>query len=238
MRPAQGEINILGCISVMKKTFFYASCAIAIAGCGKNEPGGPPPTVVPVEQVRASAPQGPKAAAFSVKGLSIGVDIQGVPDAFTDMLAQQELSGYGFTDVIQYTNGERCVLLYDKRFLGAIEARMRERYDLGRAQQKINEELQSSCYASDGVVVVKAGADGKVSRIEFNAVGELFNAKDLAPADFAKLLVKEYSIPALKPNSDHSGWQYIAPDGTRVEVVVKKIFGATTSRLYLSRAAG
>jgi hypothetical protein len=187
---------------------------------------------------QASVPQAPKAEAFSLKGLYLGMDIQGVPDAFTDMLAQQQLAGYGFTDVIQYTDGERCVLLYDKRFLSAIEARMRERYDLGRAQQKINEELQSSCYASDGVLVVKAGADGKVSRIEFNAVGELFNAKDLAPADFAKLLVKEYHIPALKPNADRSGWQYVAPDGTKVEVVVKKIFGAATNRLYLSRFAG
>lgn len=209
-----------------------------MAGCGKNEPGGPPPAVGPAGQVKVSVPQATKSGAFSVKGLYIGMDVQGVPDSFTDMLAQQQQSGYGFTDVIQYANGERCVLLYDKRFLGAIEARMHERYDIGRAQQKINEELQSSCYASDGVLVVKAGADGKVSRIEFNAVGELFNAKDLAPADFAKLLVKEYHIPALKPNGDHSGWQYVAPDGTKVEVMVKKIFGATTSRLYLSRAAG
>ncbi len=225
----------------MNVRLFFAMCVVALAGCGKPQPEPPAPSVT--SGTKQEVPQGAAkvapaipTGALKIKGLYIGMDIQTVPDALVDMLSQQRLDGFGFTDVIKYSSGEQCVLLYDKQFLRAIEARMHERYDAGRARAKIDDQLQASCYASDGVVVVKSGADGAVNRVEFNAVGDLFDAKNLQPSEFTKRVVNEYHIPAMKPNGEHSGWTYDSPDGTRLEIVVKKVFGAAVTRLYMSKA--
>ncbi len=217
----------------MNLRIILLACVVVAAGCGKPQPEPPAPGVNAGAEHKP--PQAPRSEVLKIKGLYLGMDMQAVPDALVDILSQQHLDGFGFTDVIKYSSGEQCVLLYDKQFLRAIEARMHERYDVGRAQGKIDEQLQASCYASDGVVVVKSGSDGTASRIEFNAVGDLFDAKGLQPADFTKRIVNEYHIPSMKPNAEHSGWTYDSPDGTRLEIVVKKVFGVAVTRLYMSK---
>lgn len=180
-----------------------------------------------------------RADALKIQGFYVGMDIRSVPDAMMELLAEHGLTHFGFTDVIRYSSGEQCVLLYDKQFLHAIESRMTERYDQRRAQQKIEEELQKSCYASDGVLIVKAGANGAVSRVEFNNAGELFEGKKkVAPEEIVKKLLKDYDIPAMKPNEAHNGWRYVSPDGTQLDVKVKDVFGIPVTRLVMSPGRG
>ncbi|MBI1175477.1 MAG: hypothetical protein GC139_09470 [Sideroxydans sp.] len=219
----------------MRTKLIIAASAVLLAACGKSEPPAPAAANAPASQPLTAPGKVTPGTALKIKGFYIGMDIHDVPDTMMDLLGNQGLDGYGFTDVIRYSNGEHCVLLYDKQFLGAIEARMTERYDAQRAKGKVEDELQSSCYASDGVLVVKAGADGRVRSIEFNNAGELFDARKMQPDEFAKKLVGEYRIPALKPNDDHSGWRYVAPDGTRLEILVKQVFGIPVTRLVMSR---
>lgn len=218
----------------MRTKLLYAACAALLAACGKNEPATPPAATQARPQLAAPAA---RADALKIKGFYLGMDIHSVPDTMIDLLAGEGLDGYGFTDVIRYSNGEQCVLLYDKGFLRAIEARMTERYDVRRAKIKTEEELQSSCYASDGVLAVKAGADGAVNSVEFNNAGELFEAKKkVPPEEIVRKLVKEYRIPAMKPNDEHNGWRYVSRDGTQLEVRVKQLFGIPVTRVVMSPA--
>lgn len=221
--------------SRMRTKLIFTACAALLAACGKNEPVPVAAVAVPAKPQLAVAAQ-PESGALKIKGFYIGMDIHSVPDAMIDLLAEQGLANYGFTDVIRYSNGEHCVLLYDKQFLGAIESRMNERYEAQIAKGKIENELQSSCYASDGVLVVKAGADGRVGSIEFNNAGELFDARQLPPAEFARKLANEYRIPAMKPNDEHTGWSYVGPDGTRLDVLVRKVFGIPVTRLVMRKS--
>lgn len=219
----------------MRNGLFCAACAVLLAACGGNEPSAPAPTAAKPQAVAAA----PRADALKIKNFYIGMDIHSVPDAMVDLLAEQGLDNYGFTDVIRYSNGEQCVLLYDKQFLRVIEARMIERYDQRRAKEKTEEELQNSCYASDGVLVVKSGADGAVSSVEFNNAGELFESKKkVPPEEIVKKLLDEYHIPSMKPNDEHNGWRYVAPDGTQLDVLVRQVFGIPVTRLVMSRAGG
>ncbi len=113
---------------------------------------------------------------------------------------------------------------------------MHERYGEARAAGKVDEEILTSCINSDGVLTAKSGADSKVSRIEFNDVKDIFNAKDLSPAEFVKSLSREYHIPEMKPNETQTSWSYTSPDGTKIEVDAKEVLGIPMMRLYMSKA--
>jgi len=178
-----------------------------------------------------------KSDGLKIKGFQIGMDIQSVPNVMMTLLAERELAGFGFTDVIRLGDGSQCVLMYTKPFLRAKESRMRDRYGEAKAQAKVDEELVTSCINSDGVLAAKAGADSKVIRIEFNDVKDLFNAKGMAPADFVKNLSKENHLPDMKPNDTQTVWSAISPDGTKVEVDAKEVLGIPMVRLYMSKAA-
>lgn len=218
----------------MRTKLLGAVCALLLVACGKNAPHAPSPAA-PAAAQPAVVSVPPRAGALKIKDFYIGMNIHDVADAMIDLLAEHELTGYGFTEVIRYSSGEQCQLLYDKRFLEAIESRMHERYTAQIARAKIEDALQSACYNSDGVVVVKAGPDARVDSIEFNNVADFFDAKDMKPAEFAKKLVNDYHLPAMQPNADHNGWQYDAPDGTRLQVLVREVFGIPVTRLVMSR---
>jgi hypothetical protein len=172
-----------------------------------------------------------------INGFYIGMDINDAPSAMMTLLADHQLSGFGFTDAIHAGDGTQCVLMYTKDFLHAIEARMRDRYGEARGAAKVNEELLTSCLNSDGILSVIAGADGLVKRIEFNDVRDLFDAKDLPPAAFVQKLATQYPLPGMKPNELQNVWSYVSPDGVRVEVDAKEVLGIPMARLYMSRAA-
>ena len=206
-------------------------CALLLAACGKDAPHTPPSHAAAKPAVAARA----GTSALTVKEFHLGMNINEVPDAMIDLLAEHGLSDYGFTQVMRYSNGEQCVLLYDKGFLGPIESRMHRRYTTQVAASKIQEALQSACYNSDGVVVVRAGPDGRVNRVAFNHVDEFFDARDMKPAQFAQKIAHDYHLPPLQPNADGSGWSDDTPDGTRLQVLVKQVFGIPVTRLVMGR---
>lgn len=216
----------------MKTKLLCAICSVVLLACGKSEQG----SSAPATQAIASAPQATKPDTLKIKGLSVGMDIQGVPNAMMDILAERQLSDFGFTDVIQLGEGIQCVLMYSKSFLRAIDSRMHERYDEVRASGKVDEELSTACTHSDGVLTAQSGADGRVARIVFNDVSDIFDAKGVAPAEFAKKLSGEYRIPELKPNESQTVWSATSPDGTRVELDAKEVLGIPMMRLYMSKA--
>jgi len=223
----------------MKTKLLCAICSVVLLACGKTEQSNPAPAVTQANtlQTTASPPQAEKSDALKIKGLYIGMDMQSVPNAMMEILAERELSDFSFTDVIRLSDGSQCVLMYTKAFLRAIDARMHERYGEARAPGKVDEEISTSCINSDGVLTAKSGADGKVSRIEFNDVKDIFNAKDVSPAEFAKSLSKEYHIPEMKPNETQTEWIYTSPDGNKIEVDAKETLGIPMMRLYMSKAA-
>jgi len=222
----------------MKTKLLCAICSVVLLACGKTEQVPPAPaapqTITP--QAPASAPQAAKSDALKIKDLYIGMDIQSVPNAMMAILAERELSDFSFTDVIKAGDGSQCVLMYTKSFLRAIEARMHDKYSAARAPGKVDEEILTSCINSDGVLTAKSGAYDKVSRIEFNDVKDIFNTKDLSPAEFAKSLSREYHLPEMKPNETQTAWSAIGPDGTKVEVIAKEVLGIPMLRLYMSKA--
>ena len=229
----------------MNTKLLCAISSVILLACGKTGGGGSVPSSdpavnqavsIPHAPAQAIAPQLAKQDALQIKGLFIGMDIQSVPSAMMAILAEQGLADFGFTEVIKAGDGTQCVLMYGKSFLRAIEARMHDRYDAARAQGKVDEELRTSCINSDGVLTVKSGADNKVSRIEFNDVKDLFNAKGVAPAEFVKILVKEYHIPELKPDAAQTSWSYISAEGVKVEALTKEILGIPMLRLNMSKA--
>lgn len=223
----------------MKTKLLCVICCVTLLACGKSEQGNPAPATIPSasRNVSADTSHMAKSAPLKIRDLYIGMDIQGVPNAMMAILAEQELSDFSFTDVIPVSDGTQCVLMYTKPFLRTIENRMHERYGEARAQAKVDEEILTSCINSDGVMMVKSGADGKVSRIEFNDVKDIFNATDLAPADFVRKLSSEYHIPEMKPNEAQTSWSYTSPDGTSVVVDAKEVLGIPMMRLYMSKAA-
>ncbi len=226
-------------LSGMKTKLLCAICSLVLLACGKTEQSRS--TLAANQTVTTntsiSAPQATKLDALKIKSLYIGMDIQSVPNAMMAILAEQQLSDFGFTDVIKAGDGTQCVLMYTKSFLQAIDARMHERYGEARAPGKTDEELATSCINSDGVLTAKSGPDNKVARIEFNDVKDMFNAKDLSPSEFVKRLSKEYHILELKPNEAQTAWSFISPDGTKVEVDAKEVLGIPMVRLYMSKAA-
>ena len=211
----------------MKKCIIVVLCSVVLAACGGQEPAAPAESA----KVQIFAP-----SSLKVAGFFVGMDVNDVPSTMLEMLSERGLSNFGFTDVIRYSSGEQCVLLYDKAFLRAIESRMKERYDAARAMGKIEDELEASCYASDGVLVVKAGAAGRVSSIEFNNAGKLLEEGRLDPEEFARKLASEQRIPMLTPNSERTGWSYVSPDGARLEIRVKQVFGIPVTRLVMTHA--
>ena len=223
----------------MKTKLLCAICSVVLLACGKTEQSSPAPAVTQANtlQTPVSAPKTAKTNALKIKDFYIGMDIQSVPNAMMAVLAERELSDFSFTDVIKLSDGSQCVLMYTKSFLQAIDARMHERYGAARAAGKVDEEILTSCINSDGVLTAKSGADSKVSRIEFNDVKDIFNAKGLSPAEFVKNLSREYHIPEMKPNETQTAWSTICPDGTKVEVVAKEVLGIPMLRLYMSKAA-
>jgi len=228
----------------MKTSLLCAICCVALLACGKNEPvisSASQPGVVHSNQSASASPASAASAvrtdALKIKGLYIGMDISGAPDAIIDMMAEQKLSDFGFTQVLPVANGGKCVLMYSKDFLRRIEGRLHDIYEAQRARAKVEEEIALSCISSDGVLAIKSGADNKVSSIEFNDVRDIFGAKDLTPASFARKLASDYPIPEMKTNEAHSAWSHVTQDGTRVEVSAKEILGIPIVRLSMSRAA-
>ena len=219
----------------MKTKLLCAACSFVLLACGKTEENNPAPAAPPLISSQVlNAPQ--KSSPLKIKDLYIGMDIQSVPNAMMEILAEQQLPDFSFTDAIQAGDGTQCVLMYTKPFLRAIEARMHERYGEGRAQAKVDEEILTSCVNSDGVLMAKSDLTNKVVRIEFNDIKDIFNAADLSPADFVKKLTREYRIPEMKPNEAQTSWSYISPDGTSVVVDAKEILGIPMVRLYMSKA--
>lgn len=221
----------------MKTKLLCAICSVVLLACGKTEQNSLVPAVTQPNtlQIQTSAPQATKAGALKIKDLYIGMDIQSVPNAMMAILAERELSDFSFTDVIKLSDGSQCVLMYTKSFLRAIDARMHDRYGAARAPGKVDEEILTSCINSDGVLTVKSGADNTVSRIEFNDVKDIFNTKDLSPADLVKSLANEYHIPEMKPNETQTAWSYTSPDGSKVELEAKNVLGIPMVRLYMSK---
>jgi hypothetical protein len=221
----------------MKTKLLCAVCSVVLLACGKTEPNSPVPAVPQssTPQASVSAPQAAKTDALKIKGLYIGMDIQSVPNAMMAILAERELADFSFTDVIKLSDGSQCVLMYTKSFLHAIEARMQDRYSAARASGKVDEEILTSCINSDGVLTAKSGPDSKVSRIEFNDIKDIFNAKDLPPAEFVKNLSREYRIPEMKPNESQTAWSYTSPEGSKVEVVAKEVLGIPMVRLFMNK---
>jgi len=224
----------------MKTKLLCAICSVVLLACGKAEQSSPPAaTQANIPQAFIHAPQSlptAKSDALKIKDLYIGMDIQSVPNAMMAILAERELSDFSFTDVIKAGDGSQCVLMYTKSFLRAIDARMRDKYSAARAPGKVDEELLTSCINSDGVLTAKSGPDNKVGKIEFNDIKDIFNAKDLSPAEFVKRLSKEYHIPEMKPNETQTAWSYTDPDGNKIEVVAKEVLGIPMLRLSMSKA--
>ena len=223
----------------MKTKLLCVICSLVFLACGKSEQSSPAPagTQANIPQTQVSAPPAAKSDTLKIMDLYIGMDIQSVPNAMMAILAERQLADFGFTDVIKAGDGTQCVLMYTKSFLRAIEARAHDRYGEARAQGKVDEELSTSCINSDGVLTAKSGADNKVSRIEFNDVKDVFNAKGLPPAEFVKKLSGEYHIPEMKPNETQTAWSTTTPDGTKVEVDAKEVLGIPMVRLYMSKVA-
>ncbi|MBI3902841.1 MAG: hypothetical protein HY306_07880 [Nitrosomonadales bacterium] len=230
----------------MRTKLLCAFFSILLIACGKSEPPSSPPagdarptSGINVSKVLAQAqvPQSSGPGDLKIKGLFLGMDIHEVPDAMVSMLAEQQLSGFGFTDPIKTGGGTQCLLLYTKPFLAAIEARMRDRYSEGVARGKVNGELLTSCINSDGVLVVKTNAGKEVSSIEFNDVKEIFNAKGVAPAEFARNLSRDFHLPELKPNAAQTVWTYISPQGDKLEVSSSEVLGIPMVKLSLSKTA-
>ena len=222
----------------MNAKLLCAIFSMALLACGNPEQSSPPALLqANTSKASVNAPQTTKLSALKIKELYIGMDIQNVPNAMMEILAERQLSDFGFTEVITTGDGTKCVLMYSKSFLQAIEARMHDRYGEARAPGKVDAELLTSCINSDGVLTAKAGTDNKVNRIEFNDIKDIFNAKDLSAAGFARNLSREYLIPEMKPNDTQTAWSYLSPDGTKVEVNAKEILGMPMVRLFMSKVA-
>jgi hypothetical protein len=220
----------------MKTKLPCVLCAAALMACGKAGTGGSaPPSAAPANQAAAPQPSA-RADALKIRGFYLGMDMRGVPDAMMEMLAEQQLSDFGFTDRIAIGDGAECVLMYTKTYMQAMEARMRDRYGEARAPGIMDEELRNSCADSSGVMTVQSGADGRVRKIAFNDVKNLFGAQDLPPAEIARKLAGELNLPGLKPNAAQTSWTYTGPDGTLVELAAGEMMGIPMVRLYLSRA--
>ncbi len=180
--------------------------------------------------------QSEKMNVVQVKGFSLGMDIQGVPDAMMTLLADQQLSGFGFTGVLRLDNGDQCVLMYTKPFMQALEQRARDRYGAARAEGMVDQGILTACENSDGVMTARAGPDGRASRIQFNDVKDLFNTQDKSPADFATDLAAGIHIAQLKPNETQTTWNYAGLDGTNILVETKNALGISMLRVVLSRS--
>lgn len=228
----------------MRTKLLCITCSIVLLACGKTGGGGASQqtgslVVQPAASqpaISSSAMQTARTDAVQIAGFYPGMDIQGVPDIMMSILADQQLPGFGFTGVIRLGNGEQCVLMYTKSFMDALEARARDRYGIARAQAKVDEEVLTSCENSDGVMTAQAGADGKVTRIQFNDVRNLFNVQGASLADFARHLAAEAHIPELKPNENQTAWNYTSPQGTNITLETKNALGISMLRLVMSRS--
>jgi hypothetical protein len=223
----------------MKRKTLAATAIALLSACGPSQqqnaatPAAPATdTAKPAAQSGAAKTDTPK-----INGLYIGMDIHDAPNAMMTILADHQLSGFGFTGAVRASDGTQCALMYTKDFLHAIETRMRDRYGEARGAAKVDEELLTSCLNSDGVLSVIAGQDGFVKRIEFNDVRDLFDAKGLPPAAFVQKLATQYRLPGMKPNEMQNVWSFVSPDGVKVEVDAKEVLGIPMARLYMSRAA-
>ncbi len=228
----------------MKIRLLCVACCMVLLACGNKNDGAQPEAerssvVQPAaSQVSISntAQHSGKLDNLQVRGFSLGMDIQGVPDVMISLLADQHLSGFGFTGVIGLDNKDQCVLMYTKPFLQALEERARDRNGAARAQVMVDQEMLSACENSDGVMTVHAGPDGRVSRIQFNDARDLFSAQDMSPAEFADHLAAEMQIPSLKPDNANSTWNYSSPQGTNISIETKNPLGISLLRVILSRS--
>ena len=227
----------------MRTRLLCVACSVVLLACGKTESSGSSQqtdsVVVQPTAMQASISKRPEQPAkkdtLQVKGLSLGMDIQSVPDDMMTILADRQLSGFGFTGVIRQSNGAQCVLMYTKPFMQALEARARDRYGVARAQGKVDEEVLSACENSDGVLTAHAGADGKVIRIQFNDVKHLFDIQSASPAEFSRHLADDMHTPAWQPNATRTAWNYTSPQGANIVVETKDALGISMLRLVMSR---
>jgi hypothetical protein len=243
--PGSPNVGPLATISVaMYRTkLLCVTCSIVLLACGKTGGGGSSQqtgsfVVQPASSqtsITSGTAQPAQMDAMQIKGFYLGMDIQSVPDAMMAVLADQQLSGFGFTGAISQGNGAQCVLMYTKPFMNALEQRARDRYGVARAQGKVDEEVLASCENSDGVMTVHAGADGKVTRIQFNDVRNLFNTQGASPAEFVHHLAAEIHIPEFKPDDSQVAWNYTSPQGTNITVETKNALGISMLRLIMSR---
>jgi hypothetical protein len=216
----------------MKTGLFCMFCAVALAACGKTETGGGAASSAAASANRAAEHQ---ADALKINGFYLGMDIRGVPNAMMAMLADRELYDFGFTDVLG-SGGAQCVLMYTKTYMQAMEARMQERYGKARGPGLLDEEIRHSCAESKGVMSVHAGMDGRVHRIEFNDVKNLFGAKDLSAAEIAKKLAEEFKLQGLQLAEGQAAWTYTGQDGTLLELASNNVMGIPMVRLHMSQA--
>lgn len=221
----------------MKTRLLCIICTMLLLACGKNGTVGSASSTPPSASLTAAPAISAKSDVLQINGLRLGMNIHEVPDAMMTMLADRQLSDFGFTDVIGIGSGAQCVLMYTKTYMQAIEARMRDRYGEARAPGMVDEELRNACADSSGVMTVQAGADGRVGRIAFNDVKNLFDAKDMPPAEIARKLVGEFKLPELQANEAQTAWTSLCPDGTRVELEAQNVMGIPMVRLFMSRAA-
>lgn len=228
----------------MRTKLLCVTCSVVLLACGKTGSGGSSQQTgsfadqpaASQTSITSGTAQPAKMDAVQIRGFYLGMDIQSVPDAMMAILADQQLSGFGFTGVIRQGNGAQCVLMYTKPFMAALEARARDRYGVARAQGKVDEVVLTSCENSDGVMTVHAGADGKVTRVQFNDVRNLFNTQGASPAEFARHLAVEIHLPELKPDETQTAWNYTSPQGTNIAVETKNALGISMLRLIMSRS--
>lgn len=220
------------------KYLLYVIPILLLVACGKTEqavpasiqPGSPTVVASSVSRLEQSVP-------VKIKGLYLGMDIANVPNAMMEILAEQQLSDFSFTDPMLAEDGTQCVLMYTKPFLRAIESRMKERYGAARAQAKVNDEIMTSCLNSDGVMAVRSDKGNKVIRVEFNDARDIFNETELSPADFAKKLSVDFHIPEMKADESKTSWSYTGADGGRVVLELKEVLGISMLKLSMVKLA-
>jgi hypothetical protein len=213
----------------MKTGLLCILCAAVLMACGKTETGGA--GSAPASSANGVAEQ--QADVLKINGFYLGMDIHDVPNAMMAMLAERELYDFGFTDVLG-NGGAQCVLMYTKTYMQAMEARMHDRYGEAQVPGMLDEEIRHSCAESKGVMSVHAMADGRVHRIEFNDVKNLFGAKDLGGAGIAKKVADEFKLP-LQLAEGQESWTYTSPDGTLLELASNNVMGIPLVRLHMSQ---
>lgn len=219
--------------SIIQKLFFTLIFTIILFGCGKNEPGNDAPSSA------LPNPSNAPTDTIKVKGLFIGMNINHASSAMKKIISDQNLDKYEVIDA-RKVNEDSCVLIVVKDLKNIIGGQ-------GVDESRFNEILDRECSGQLNLLnqyaalAVLAGADGKVNRIYFNDLTDLFNAKGLPVSDFLQNFLNAYSIPEMKANENENAasWTYVSPDGSKVEVVAVKMMGKSILvRIQLEKVAG